>query len=405
MHSTDGTKSQRDKGFDLDMAAQARECIEALDARQQDITMLWSLKNPAWLRNFKAGRELLDWSANIVGVPESVSKGEDFQLEVKDEFRRRGIRAVAPERVVDFPRKDPVKEMCMDAKWPKPFFPVMLQTRPGPTQPGCGAFIMFSSWQDAMIALRIMAGTKRYKGKHTLYPAEMVFENQVTDMHGYDFPCRIILDCDAKPSEFGGRYTLEQLGEAIDSVAEWFAKRLVEIGAIKDTDRLIVFEKEKSRKDKASRHLIFNITARSTWETQHILRVIFGEEKLKAEAAERLAASGKKSKAREPEIPEPWRVVDAVPHHGRGQYSVLGFFDRKKGESENPNISKRMVIVNGKTVPDKRTAGLISRTDCIPENPLFLELLRRACYSCPTDEFVTIHPKFMLQKQVFSTVY
>jgi hypothetical protein len=161
------------------MADHARRCIEALDSNRQDITMLWYLKQPGWLQNFKVGRELVSWSTNIMEVRESVSASDEFQDEVSAEFKRRGIRAVAPDRVVDFWQKDKVKELCMNAKWPKPFFPVMLQTRPGPEQKGCGAFVMFSSWQDAMIALQTTARTKRYKGKERSYPAEMVFENQV----------------------------------------------------------------------------------------------------------------------------------------------------------------------------------------------------------------------------------
>ena len=344
------------------MAAEARKCIEALDGRQQDITMLWYLKEPGWLKNFKAGLELLDWSVNIMEVQERVSARPDFQKEVSMEFKRRGVRAVAPDRVVDCWQKDTTKEMCMAAKWPKPFFPVMLQTRPGPTQTECGAFVMFSSWQDAMLALQIMSRTKRYKGKEKSYPAEMVFENQVGDMHGYDFPCRIILDCDAKPSDFGGKFTLEQLEDSIDGVAVWFTNRLIELGAIKESDKIVVYVKHKLDKEENP--------------------------------------GDKKRKAPEPDSLEPWRVVDRVPHHGRGQYSVLGFFDKKKGETEYPTLSKRLVIVNGEMALDKMTTGRVSRSECTPDNPLFLELLRRACYTCPVEDFVTINPKFMVQKQV-----
>ena len=380
------------------MAAEARKCIEALDGRQQDITMLWYLKEPSWLKNFKAGLELLDWSVNIMEVQERVSARPEFQKEVSREFKRRGIRAIAPDQVVDCWQKDTTKEMCMAAKWPKPFFPVMLQTRPGPTQTGCGAFVMFSSWQDAMLALQIMSKTKRYRGKDLSYPAEMVFENQVGDMHGYDFPCRIILDCDAKTSDFGGKFTLEQLEDSIDGVAVWFTNRLIELGAIKESDKIVVYVKQKLRADKASQHLIFSITGRSTWETQELLNRIFGAEQDKLDKEEN--TGDKKRKAPEQDSLEPWRVVDRVPHHGRGQYSVLGFFDKKKGETEYPTLSKRLVIVNGEMALDKRTTGKVSRSECTPDNPLFLELLRRACYTCPVEDFVTINPKFMVQKQV-----
>lgn len=379
------------------MADQAQKCIQALDSKRQDITMLWYLKKPEWLNNFKVGRELLDWAENIMEVKTRESTSPEFQAEVTREFKLRGIRAVAPERVVANWQKDKVKELCLTAKWPKPFFPVMLQTRPGATQTGCGAFVMFSSWQDAMIALKLMARTKRYKAAERSYPAEMVFENQIADMGEYDIPCRLILDCDAKVSDFGGDYDLEKLQKSIRRVPIWFARRLVEIGAIKDTDRLVVYVKQKLREDKGSQHVVFNVVGRSTWELQAVLKDIFDAEQEKLEKEEKLIAEGRKRKA---DVLEPWRVVDRVPHHGRGQYSVLGFFDKKKGETQNPTLCRRLVIVNGAIVPDDKMGGKVSRTECTPDHPGFLKLLHRACYTCPVEDFVTINPKFMRQKQV-----
>ena len=367
--------------------------MQALDSRLQDITMLWWLRQPQWLQQFKAGRDLLDWAINTMGVPPAQFASKEFQRLVSAEFDARGVRPVAPERVVAYWKKDTAKDMCLQEKWPKPYFPVMLQTRPGEGQKGSGAFIMFSSWQDAMLALREMAKTKRFhyaKGK-TSYPAAMVYENQLADMDGYDFPCRIILDCDAKEAQFSGRYSLERLGEAISRVPEWFSRRLVEIRAIKPTDRVVVYEKEKSRKGKASRHYIFNIVGLSTWDTQAVLREIFWKELEKEKKAGEETLS--------PLLPHPWQVTDPVPHHGRGQYSVLGFFDTKKGETQCPAITLRMEILNGKLV-GKPAAVKIAREDMTLEHPSALKLLHRACYTCPARDFVTMDPQFMMQRQV-----
>lgn len=368
--------------------------MAALDSQQQDITMLWWLQQPKWLQQFKAGRDLLDWAINKMKIPPAQFTSKEFQLEVSVEFNARGVRPVCPERVVANWKKDTVKALGLQEKWPKPYFPVMLQTRPGEGQEGSGAFIMFSSWQDAMIALREMAKTKRFhyaKGKKS-YPATMVYENQLVDMDGYDFPCRIILDCDAKEAQFSGRYTLERLGEAISRVPEWFSKRLVEIHAIKPTDRVVVYEKEKSRRGKASRHYIFNIVGLSTWDTQAVLKEIFWKE------IEKEKQAGQEEKLA-PLMPHPWQVTDPVPHHGRGQYSVLGFFDAKKGETECPAITLRMEILNGKLV-GKPSAVRIPRADMVLEHPLALKLLHRACYTCPVRDFITMDPKYMMQRQV-----
>jgi hypothetical protein len=372
--------------------------MERLDANNQDITMLWLLKRPQWIQQCKAGRELVDWLENIMGVPQRVAKTDEFQEAVSARFQGRGVRAVAPDRVVDDWRKDGAKELCLAAKWPKPFFPVMLQTRPG-AEGGTGAFIIFSSWQDAALALAEMSRTHRYKGKKKVYAADMVYENQLVDMRGYDYPCRIILDCDAKVSEFRGKYSVGELNRIIDGTAEWFARRLLEINAIHPEDTVIVYEKEKSREGKASRHLIFNILGFSTWDTQAVFAEIFGVEwdKLKALEAK---PRGDKREARFPiggGIPA-WRLVDPVPHHGRGQYSVLGFYDPKKGEREYPCLTRRLVIVNGNLTECRLCR--VDRKSSDLNSPTALKLLHRACYTSFISDFITLNPTFMTQRTV-----
>ena len=254
----------------------------------------------------------------------------------------------------------------------------------------------------------------------------MVFENQVVDMSGYDYPCRIILDCDAKLKEFDHKYSIEELCKSIDCVPEFFARRLIEIGAIRDTDEITVYEKEKSRPGKASRHYILNIMACSTWETQKVLGIIFGDELEKAkqssEADSLESVEGakddddheldKKKKKKKPKkteqpaaLPEPWRVTDTVPHHGRGQYSVLGFFDEKKGETECPGLTNCFKIMDGCLVSGEENPKpcKLARADCTLEHPLALQMLHRACYSCPTKDFITMDPRFMVQRQVIGT--
>jgi hypothetical protein len=104
--------------------------------------------------------------------------------------------------------------------------------------------------------------------------------------------------------------------------------------------------------------------------------------------------------------PRPWHVIDTVPHHGRGQYSVLGFFDAKKGETQYPAITRKLEIVNGEIVNGKRDESgrrhgvscKVSRADSTLDHPMALAMLHKTCYSCPVNDFVTIHPKFMTQR-------
>jgi hypothetical protein len=380
------------------MHAIARGCINALKMRGLDYTMLWLLKSPEWLARFRAGLDLLDWVRNEMKLHPSVFQSDEFQEEVSKEIELLGVQPVAPDRVVEDWSKNKTKELCLQRKWPKPFFPVMLQTRPGPDQTGCGAFILFSSWQDAVIALREIAKTKRYKGKERSYAAAMVYENQLVDMAGYDYPCRIILDCDAKEAQFDGVYTLNQLEESISRVPAWFCKRMVEIGAIKSTDKVVVYEKEKSRPGKASRHYIFNIMGLSTWDTRTVLNEIFTKELERQALMKANLKTEKQRLVAKARLPAPWEVTDTVPHHGRGQYSVLGFFDVKKGETEFPCITKRLLIVDGEVT--KESLCRVSRTDSVLSNPHALNMLHKACYTCTVRDFITMNPQFMTQRQV-----
>jgi len=381
------------------MAEEARRCIAELDSNHQDITMLWLLKKRDWLEQGKATRELRDWVQNTAKVSLKVAGGDEFQREVRREFAARGVRPVAPERAVESWRKDTAKEMCLSARWPRPCFPVMLQTRPGSEERGAGAFAVFSCWQDAMLALVKMSKTRSYKGLSRSYAADVVYENQLADMGGYDLPCRLILDCDAKVSEFDGRFTVEELDEAIDGAAEWFARRMVEIGAIGKKDTVVVYEKDKSRQGKASRHLIFNIVGYSTWDMQATLRLIMGEEIEREKQAEANAlAKGLERLPFDGKRPPAWRLIDTVPHHGRGQYSVMGFFDaRRKGEVEYPCIKRRLEIVNGRLVGKPRPC-VIAREDSDLSHAMALNMLHRTCFTCFVYDFITIHPKFMVQR-------
>ena len=381
------------------MAEDAQRCMQELDRKRQDITMLWLLKDTGWLERAKATRELRAWVQNTMGVRLQVAGGDKFQREVRRVFQERGVLPVAPERVVESWRKDTAKDMCLNAQWPKPCFPVMLQTRPGSEDRGAGAFVVFSCWQDAMHALVKMSKTRSYKAPQRSYAADVVYENQLVDMGGYDLPCRLILDCDAKVSEFDGRFTVEELDEVIDGAAEWFSRRMVEVGVISPEAAVVVYEKDKSRKGKASRHLIFNVLGYSTWDLQAILRLIVGAEVEKEKQAE--ASAKAKEQTRMPfdgKRPPAWRLIDTVPHHGRGQYSVMGFYDAKrKGEVEYPCIKRRLTIVHGRRVAPPRPC-VIAREDSDLSHAMALNMLHRTCFTCLVHDFITIDPKFMVQR-------
>lgn len=401
------------------MAAEAaRRCIAALDAKKQDISMLFLLSRMAWLERFATGKALIDWLRNDMKIRTGEVAPPEFQAEVRRVFESRGIVPVAPERCVHATTKQEVRDRCLQAGWPTPFFPVMLQTRPkGAVGFGrkevrkreeSGVFILFSCWPDALHALIAMAGTNTYKG----YAADFVFENQVVDFgpKQLKFPCRIILDCDAKVAEFNNEYDIEELQQSIDRVAPWFVKQLVTIKAIKPTDEVVCYQKNKSRPGKASAHLIFGIMGISTDDIREVLDRIFvapwrKEQERQRLEAEKEAKSGedppKKKKQRltpQKKLPEPWQVADRSTMHGRNQFSTLFFKNPDKNEQEFPCIGHKLVIVNGEVKQRLRLS--FSRAEFSPENPQALSLLRCCCYTSFMPEFVTLSADFMMERGV-----
>jgi hypothetical protein len=217
-----------------------------------------------------------------------------------------------------------------------------------------------------------------------------------------------MLDCDAKLAEFNHEYTLAELRECIDGVALWFVRQLLLIGAIKPTDKIVVNQKNKDREAKASSHLAFNIAGISTHDIREVLERIFGrprkeeEDRQKAalkEAAEKPEPQKKRKRMKlaKKELPEPWRVTDPAPFHGRAQFSTLLFFDKNKGETRAPIVVRELTIVNGEVV--REDALDTSAQADGPANPDVMKLLNRCCYSSLVPEFVTLSVDYMVGKQ------
>lgn len=416
--------------------AAAQECIRALRANHQDISMLFLLAKWDWLVSFSAGRELTGWVRDVMKLRCSVVCSGKFQQEVRREFEAScggGLRSVMPERFVFAVTKDEAKRLCWEAEWPRPFFPVMLQTRPGngeafarkghwkrannkdDAEPAYtpGVFIIYSCWSDALHALVAIAGHKSFNG----YPADMVYENQIVDLgpNHLTYPCRVILDCDAKLSEFNHEYTLVELRESIDRVPLWYVQQLLRLGAIKPTDRIWCTQKNKDRETKASSHFILDIVGISVADTRELFERIFVVPREEAERKAKLTATAadkqedeqeearpsKKQKQKQKKasrLPEPWMVTDPAPFHGRAQFSTLLFCAKNKGETQMPIVTRRMAFVDGKLeqeIPVDLGRQLEGRRD-----PGALALLRLCCYSSIVPEFVTFSPDFMIERGV-----
>ena len=407
------------------MTEAAALCIQTLKAKRQDISMLFLLKNFDWLGSFGAGRELVEWIRYGLKLRFSAICSPEFQAEVAREYELggSGLHPVAPERFVFAVTKDEVKRLCSEAQWPRPFFPVMLQTRPAssgtfvkradwknkardPTyRPG--VFIIYSCWSDALHALVDIAKRKEFHG----FPADVVYENQLVDLgpKHHVYPCRVILDCDAKLSEFNDEYTLAELRESIDRVPLWYVQQLLKLGAIKRTDRVWVTQKNKDRETKASSHFIFSIYGISVADTRELFERIFvtareeaeGKKKKTAAAAtaeeeEAEAPTKKKRKKQRSALPEPWRVTDPAPFHGRFQFSTLLFYAKHKGETQMPVVTRRIAFVDGAIEQEIPVA--LGRQLEGHANPDALALLHACGYTSFIPDFVTFAPGFMVER-------
>ena len=394
------------------MTEAAAKCIQALREKQQDISMLFLLKNWNWLISFKAGAELTDWVRYKMKLRCSVVCSEEFQREVLRQFEASGsgLRPVAPERFVYAVTKDEAKRLCWEADWPRPFFPMMLQTRPangdgfakkGRWKQGKdrdpayrpGVFVIFSCWSDAIHALVAMAGKKCFRE----FPADVVYENQIVDLGPahLTYPCRVILDCDAKLSEFNNEYTLAELRESIDRVPQWYIEQLLKLGAIKPTDRVWVTQKNKDRETKASSHFVLSIFGISIADTRELFEQIFVAPREEAKRKAEEEPASKKPRARKG-LPEPWMVTDPAPFHGRAQFSTLLFCAKNKGETQMPIVTRKMAFVNGKL--EQEIPIDLGRQLEGPRNPDALALLHMCCYSSFVPDFVTFSPMFMFEK-------
>ena len=400
------------------MADAATQCIAELDRNKQDISMLFLFSKWDWLVRSKMGEDMLSWMETTMRMKRAQVDTKAFQAEVKKVFLSRGIKSIAPERAVHAVHKNDAKEMCVKAGWPKPFIPVMLQTRPpgaggfkkkkGGQESDPGVFVIFSNWQDAFFALLKMTALTEYKG----YPAEVVFENQVEIGDRY-YPARIILDCDAKLTEFENKYTLEELEESIDQVPPWFLGQLVQIGALKATDEVTLVVKNKSRPEKASKHIIINVYGFAPMDIQNVLHRVFDPPRAAAKKKEEEEESGAaKKKAKKAggaggrRLPEPWRVTDPAMFHGRGQFSTLFCKSSVKNEKEFPSVEYQMTVVNGKVTSQRYTGktadGVFARMprgEFTPDHPDALGMLHCCCYTSLLADFVVLDPKFMSFKQ------
>lgn len=385
------------------MSEEAATCIRSLRGRGCDYTLLWFARHWDLMLTFEYGRKLIGFLESDQKLHRSQVTSDEFQGEVTAEFARSRVENLHPDRMVKAYYKEELFRLEVGQAWPEPYFPFLIQMRPGP-------FHLFFSWQTAFHWLQHTAMNPPAKADSLL-----MYECQPPPARG---PVRIILDCDAHVEEFGGRLTTEEIESIVEEIPAFFVGELARMRAISHKDIVTVVEKNKSRPGKVSRHYIFNILGISTRDIRAVLQKILVE----PYQSERSEYNKRKRSADQQEPPtstkptqkraksksacsDAWGHVDtsdgkrfpcalltdSSTMHGRNQFSVP--FCGKKGEPP-PRITHIWHIgAGGSDVKRRALKGSEERRH--PAHPKALEFLGLACFSSPTPDAITLDPRFM----------
>ena len=363
-------------------AGHAKRCMDLLDEKQLDITLLLALKHWDWLDSMRFGRSLKKFVECTAGLNRRDLKDPAFFSAVWDEFTRRGIVNLAPERRVEAYRKEELFEKyrkeCEAGRWPEPHQPYLIQMRPG-------VFVLLSNFQAGFWLLRDMAKTRMYRredGKSI--PVQLLYEGQ---MEGE--PCRCILDCEAYLSQFDGRLSREELLDSVRQVPQALVRDLVRIGAIKREDTVTFIEKNKCRGDKISFHYTTNLMGDPTVDMKHVLAKVYIEQYTVA----RTILNKTKSMAHVPVSDgrcDPALHVDETTIKGRHQFSVV--FSRKEGE-EPCTIDSIVTVTNGGETVERKDSPM-KGVPLIPTHAHALDMLFFGGYTHWIKDTVVFNKEF-----------
>lgn len=392
------SKARRDgtgaRGMDLprdwsamDTKARAGWCIEELGRRGCDYTLLLYLRHWDFVKRCEGLRPLLTFVERLE-IPRGEASSRDFHQRVCEEFGRRGVAPVAPERFTYSRTKAGAWQKAEQAGWPQPRAMVQFQMRPGP-------FFVFFSWQDALIFVRRLGEERSFRvqpvvpdpsipGQVVDYtearrePLDLLYENQSA------YPTRLYLDCDAKEAEFG--LPVPVLRQLIEQVPLYLYKELVRIKAIQPSDTVQFFLKDKTREHKASMHICTNILGVSTEDFKRVLTAIFVEPLAEVRAVQKRTKTWLHlDKKRFPL----GALVDPAPFHGRHQLSTL--YVEKKGSTQYPRFVKIVTISKGGDSVETVDVAWADEPDAhLPTSPHALPSLYHTCFSHPLTAMVTL---------------
>jgi len=366
----------------------AAHCIEYMKGQRIDYTLLWLLRHWDLASRCEGLKSLFALISNM-RITRKEAESQAFQDKVTSCFDSLGVRPVAPECMTYSFRKQTALDKAQrkaerDEGWPHVFRLVMFQMRPG-------LFMVFSSWQDALLFVRDLCARGRFDiapsppgeihefDRVDSRPLKLLYENQ---LEGH--LSRIILDCDCYPAEFP-HFTLPELEGLMEEIPVLFAQLLFKEGLVRGGP-IRCYYKKKSRQGKVSCHVVTNVFGFSTEQVADFFAIVFKEP---FQSVRDTFKGATKTWAHVPKDGFPFQLlVDVAPMHGRHQFSTL--FVGKPGETP-PFVTRLVEVSNhGQTVRVEEPAWMQDPESNLPTSPYALDVLRSVSIGALSHDLVPL---------------
>ena len=230
----------------------ADRCIEELDKRKCDYTLLFWLCQWDTIKHVMYGRDIITFITDDMKLTREDVCNPFFHNRITEVFEERGIRKISPRDCVSAYFKGKVTELMEKAGWTKPFVPFVFQPR---TPPAGGCFVVYKTWPDGIAELCKTMFHRQFELDTGTIPVQNCYEIPFTGLGN------LIVDFELEVHTFkDGEQTVDTLNKLGEEFPVWFYNRAIDVlGLDPETQTLTVCVKKKSRGDKASFHFTTNI--------------------------------------------------------------------------------------------------------------------------------------------------
>lgn len=249
----------------------ARKIIAHLTSTGCDPTLLFYLRNPLSLKGTFLGPELNEMLCKAVKLStldflpthSNTEFLKDFFTTVREHFTETGIHPIQPTHFIVEKNAGGKHRLIhrylteSTSAWPSPKQPYCIQTMGG----GDVLFMIFQTWQDALIMQRDILKMGGYTLKGQFIPVLQVLEHQWQELR---IPSRLIIDWEIMASHYEDRLSRQEILDIPMKFPAWLISRLREIRALDKNTPVECIVKNKTRPKgqgdlKVSCHFTFNI--------------------------------------------------------------------------------------------------------------------------------------------------